>query len=110
MLYLLGVLIVVVGVAFSIAFHELGHFLPAKAFGVRVPKYMIGFGPTLWSRTRGETEYGIKAIPLGGSSDDRHVPAPQDDAGHDSGFKHRPIRPAHGRGPQPEHGRAQTGR
>lgn len=66
MLYLLGVLIVVVGVAFSIAFHELGHFLPAKAFGVRVPKYMIGFGPTLWSRTRGETEYGIKAIPLGG--------------------------------------------
>ncbi len=66
MLYLLGVLIVVLGVAFSIAFHELGHFLPAKRFGVRVPKYMIGFGPTLWSRTRGETEYGIKAIPLGG--------------------------------------------
>ncbi|PZR55548.1 zinc metalloprotease [Xylanimonas oleitrophica] len=40
--------------------------VPAKAFGVRVSQYMVGFGPTLWSRTRGETEYGVKAIPLGG--------------------------------------------
>src|SRR5699024_9289990 len=40
--------------------------VPAKKFGVRVTQYMIGFGPTLFSRTRGETEYGIKAIPLGG--------------------------------------------
>ncbi|MFZ1411648.1 MAG: site-2 protease family protein [Micropruina sp.] len=50
----------------SIALHEIGHMLPAKAFGVRVPKYFVGFGPTMWSVTRGETEYGIKWIPLGG--------------------------------------------
>jgi membrane-associated protease RseP (regulator of RpoE activity) len=40
--------------------------VPAKLFGVRVSQYMVGFGPTLWSRTRGETEYGLKAIPAGG--------------------------------------------
>ena len=40
--------------------------MPAKRFGVRVTQYMVGFGPTLWSRRRGETEYGVKAIPLGG--------------------------------------------
>ena len=61
-----AVLLMVLGVAFSIGWHELGHFLPAKRFGVRVPQFMIGFGPTIWSRRRGETQYGIKAIPLGG--------------------------------------------
>ncbi|TQL48479.1 RIP metalloprotease RseP [Homoserinimonas aerilata] len=66
LLYILGILIVVIGLAVSIALHELGHLLPAKLFGVRVGQYMIGFGPTLWSRKRGETEYGVKAIPLGG--------------------------------------------
>ncbi len=50
----------------SIALHEVGHMVPAKLFGVRVPKYFVGFGPTLWSKTVGETEYGIKAFPLGG--------------------------------------------
>lgn len=50
----------------SVALHEIGHMLPAKRFGVRVPQYMVGFGPTLWSTTRGETEYGIKGFPLGG--------------------------------------------
>lgn len=66
MLFFLGVLVVVVGVALSIALHEIGHLVPAKKFGVKVTQYMIGFGPTVWSRRRGETEYGIKAIPLGG--------------------------------------------
>lgn len=66
LLYLLGILVVVVGLALSIGLHELGHLVPAKLFGVRVGQYMIGFGKTLWSRKRGETEYGIKAIPLGG--------------------------------------------
>ncbi|GAA1801246.1 site-2 protease family protein [Nostocoides veronense] len=65
-LYLIGVLIVVLGVGASIALHEIGHLVPAKKFGVRVPQYMVGFGPTIWSTKRGETEYGIKAIPLGG--------------------------------------------
>ncbi|TFD06939.1 RIP metalloprotease [Cryobacterium sandaracinum] len=66
LLYILGVLIVVVGLALSIGLHEIGHLLPAKLFGVKVTQYMIGFGPTLWSRRKGETEYGVKAIPLGG--------------------------------------------
>ncbi|MFT4213879.1 MAG: site-2 protease family protein [Microbacterium sp.] len=64
--FLIGVVLLVVGLAASIALHEFGHLLPAKAFGVRVGQYMIGFGPTLWSRRFGETEYGFKLIPLGG--------------------------------------------
>ncbi len=66
LLYVLGVVIVAVGLAVSIGLHEIGHLLPAKRFGVRVGQYMIGFGPTLFSRRRGETEYGVKLIPLGG--------------------------------------------
>ncbi|QPZ37215.1 M50 family metallopeptidase [Paramicrobacterium chengjingii] len=66
LLYIFGVLIIVVGLAFSIGLHELGHLIPAKLFGVKVTQYMIGFGKTLFSRRTGETEYGLKAIPLGG--------------------------------------------
>jgi len=50
----------------SIALHEVGHMVPAKRFGVRVSQFMVGFGPTIRSWTRGETEYGFKWIPLGG--------------------------------------------
>ncbi|QAY75057.1 RIP metalloprotease [Agromyces protaetiae] len=64
--FVIGVLIVVVGLALSIGLHEIGHLVPAKLFNVKVVQYMIGFGPTVWSRKKGETEYGIKAIPLGG--------------------------------------------
>ncbi|PJE99238.1 zinc metalloprotease [Streptomyces carminius] len=63
---LLGIAVFVFGLLFSIAWHELGHLSTAKMFGVRVPQYMVGFGPTIWSRRKGETEYGLKAIPLGG--------------------------------------------
>jgi membrane-associated protease RseP (regulator of RpoE activity) len=66
LLYVLGILVVVVGIALSIGLHEIGHLVPAKLFGVKVGQYMIGFGPTIWSRRYGETEYGVKAIPLGG--------------------------------------------
>ena len=66
LLYILGILIVVVGLALSIGLHEVGHLVPAKLFGVRVGQYMIGFGPTLFSKRFGETEYGFKAIPMGG--------------------------------------------
>ena len=62
----IGILVVLVGILVSIALHEVGHMVPAKKFGVRVSHYFVGFGPTLWSRTKGETEYGLKAIPLGG--------------------------------------------
>ncbi|HEY3574850.1 MAG TPA: site-2 protease family protein [Arthrobacter sp.] len=65
-LFILGVVFVAVGIAVSIALHEVGHLVPAKLFKVRVTKYMIGFGPTLWSTKKGETEYGFKALPLGG--------------------------------------------
>lgn len=62
----LGVVVFAVGLLVSIAWHELGHLSTAKIFGIRVPQYMVGFGPTIWSRRKGETEYGIKAIPMGG--------------------------------------------
>jgi membrane-associated protease RseP (regulator of RpoE activity) len=65
-LWILGVLVLAVGIAISIGLHELGHFYPARKFGVFVGSFMIGFGPTLWSRKFGETEFGFKAIPLGG--------------------------------------------
>ncbi len=64
--YALGVIIFIVGLLISIALHEVGHLVPAKVFGVKVPEYFVGFGRTLWSTTRGETVYGIKALPLGG--------------------------------------------
>lgn len=66
LLYALGVIAMAIGLGLSIGLHELGHLIPAKRFGVYVPKYMIGFGPTLWSRRIGETEYGVKLLPLGG--------------------------------------------
>ena len=65
-MYTLGVVLFVVGVAASIGLHELGHMVPAKKFGVKGTQYFIGFGRTVWSRRRGETEYGVKAVPLGG--------------------------------------------
>ncbi|MBV9592505.1 MAG: site-2 protease family protein [Actinobacteria bacterium] len=66
MLYALGVVFLAVGLLLSIALHEIGHMVPAKRFGVKVTQYMVGFGPTILSRKRGDTEYGLKAIPLGG--------------------------------------------
>ena len=64
--YIAGILFIAAGIGVSIGIHEIGHLLPAKLFGVKVTKYMIGFGPTLYSKTVGETEYGLKAFPLGG--------------------------------------------
>ncbi|NBE53219.1 M50 family metallopeptidase [Streptomyces boluensis] len=66
LMMILGIVVFVIGLLFSIAWHELGHLSTAKLFGIRVPQYMVGFGPTIWSRKKGETEYGIKAVPLGG--------------------------------------------
>ena len=64
--YILGIVVLIAGIAVSVALHELGHMIPAKRFGVKVPEYFIGFGPRVWSTRRGETEYGVKAIWLGG--------------------------------------------
>ncbi|WP_448609660.1 M50 family metallopeptidase [Geodermatophilus sp. URMC 60] len=66
LLTVLGIVAFAAGLLFSIAFHEYGHFFWARKFGMRVPQFMVGFGPTIFSRTRGETEYGVKAVPLGG--------------------------------------------
>lgn len=66
LLYAAGVLVFVLALGVSIALHEAGHLYFAKRYGVRVTQYMVGFGPTLWSCKKGETEYGVKAVPLGG--------------------------------------------
>ena len=66
LIYSLGVIVFVIGVVLSIALHEMGHMYPAKKFGIKVTQFFVGFGNTVWSTKRGETEYGFKAIPLGG--------------------------------------------
>ncbi|MGY1746600.1 M50 family metallopeptidase [Blastococcus sp. SYSU D00695] len=66
LLTVLGIVAFALGLLFSIGFHEFGHFFWARKFGMRVPQFFVGFGPTVFSRTRGETEYGVKAIPMGG--------------------------------------------
>ncbi|AUH40190.1 M50 family metallopeptidase [Streptomyces sp. CMB-StM0423] len=63
---ILGIVVFAFGLLVSIAWHEFGHLSTAKMFGIRVPQYMVGFGPTMFSRKKGDTEYGIKWIPLGG--------------------------------------------
>jgi len=63
---LLGWVIILVALMVSVMLHETGHFVAAKRFGMKCTRYFVGFGPTIWSTWRGETEYGIKALPLGG--------------------------------------------
>src|SRR6185436_2771811 len=59
-------LLVFLGFSLLIVLHEAGHFFAAKATGMRVERFFLFFGPTIWSFKRGETEYGVKAIPVGG--------------------------------------------
>ncbi len=66
MSFLLGVAIFIVALLASIMLHEAGHFDTAKIFGMKATQFFIGFGRTIWSRQKGETEYGVKAIPAGG--------------------------------------------
>lgn len=69
-LWILGIVVFLLIVSISIAAHEAGHMIVAKKLGLKVPKYFVGFGKTLWSTKKGsgedETEYGIKMLPLGG--------------------------------------------
>ena len=62
----LDLLVVILSIIVIVMVHELGHFLAAKHGGMKVTEYFVGFGPRLWSFRRGETEYGVKALPLGG--------------------------------------------
>jgi membrane-associated protease RseP (regulator of RpoE activity) len=64
--FFLGVAIFVVALLISVMLHEAGHFVTAKMFGMKVTQFFVGFGQTIWSTKKGETEYGIKAIPAGG--------------------------------------------
>ncbi len=66
LVYLFGAVLFFALVMASIALHEIGHLVPGKLFDVRTTQYFVGFGRTLWSRKIGETEFGFKAIPLGG--------------------------------------------
>ncbi|WP_067800509.1 M50 family metallopeptidase [Actinomadura formosensis] len=66
MAFFLGAVAFVIALLASVMLHEGGHLLTAKRFGMKATQYFVGFGPTLWSMRRGETEYGVKAIPLGG--------------------------------------------
>lgn len=69
MVFALGVILFALGIGVSIALHEAGHMWTAKALGMKVRRYYIGFGPKIFSFRRGETEYGLKALPLGGFCD-----------------------------------------
>jgi len=66
MSFLIGVLIFIVALLVSVMLHEAGHFATAKAFGMKATQFFVGFGTTIWSTRRGETEYGVKALPVGG--------------------------------------------
>ena len=59
-------LILIAGIILMVMLHEFGHYWMAKRSGMKVTEFFVGFGPRLWSFTRGETEYGVKAIPAGG--------------------------------------------
>ncbi|GAA2101664.1 site-2 protease family protein [Microlunatus panaciterrae] len=65
-IYILGAVLFFALVMASIALHEVGHLVPGKLFGVKTTQYFVGFGKTLWARRFGETEFGVKALPLGG--------------------------------------------
>lgn len=62
----LGVVAFVASIVLAIVIHEAGHLVSAKLTGMRADRFFVGFGPTLWSTRRGETEYGLKAVLLGG--------------------------------------------
>jgi len=66
LLNLIGILAFVVALIISVMLHELGHFLTARKFGMKVTEFFLGFGPKIWSTQRGETEFGVKSIPAGG--------------------------------------------
>ncbi len=69
MMFVVGIVLFAVAILISVALHECGHMWVARATGMKVRRYFVGFGPTLWSTRRGETEYGLKAIPAGGFCD-----------------------------------------
>src|SRR4051812_50196688 len=88
MMYVLGVTLFALAILVSVALHECGHMWVARATGMKVRRYFVGFGPTLWSTRRpnklGYTEYGVKAVPLGGVCDNAGVASVHQSAPGDS--------------------------
>lgn len=68
-MFVVGIVLFALAILISVALHECGHMWVARGTGMKVRRYFVGFGPTLWSTRRGEIEYGVKAIPLGGFCD-----------------------------------------
>jgi len=83
-------LITILGVSLLIVLHELGHFLLARAFGMRVHKFSVGFGPALLSRRFGETVWQLAAVPLGGYVQIQGMGGEETDPGDGHGFKDKP--------------------
>lgn len=73
-----------------VLFHEFGHFVMAKATGMRVDEFAIGFGPKIVSKKIGETEYSIRCVPLGGFNDIAGMDPAENDAG-DRGYCEKPV-------------------
>ena len=69
MMFVVGIVLFALAILLSVALHECGHMWIARATGMKVRRYFVGFGPTVFSFRRGETEYGLKWIPLGGFCD-----------------------------------------
>ncbi|WP_342319953.1 M50 family metallopeptidase [Corynebacterium mayonis] len=67
--FVVGIAVFAIGIVLSIALHEAGHMFTARAFGMRVRRYFVGFGPPVWQITKGHTTYGVAALPLGGFCD-----------------------------------------
>jgi len=91
-----GTIGVIVAIIAMIMLHELGHFVMAKRAGMKVTEFFLGFGPRLWSIRRGETEYGVKAIPAGGyvriigmSNMEEIDPADEDRTYRSKPYRHR---------------------
>ncbi|HVT65350.1 MAG TPA: site-2 protease family protein [Mycobacteriales bacterium] len=93
MSYAVGVIVFSVGILVSIMLHELGHFTTARHYGMKASRFFVGFGPTLWSTRRGETEYGVKALPIGGfvKLDGMTALEPIDPADEDRAFYKQPA-------------------
>jgi membrane-associated protease RseP (regulator of RpoE activity) len=69
MMFVIGIVLFALAILISVALHECGHMWVARGTGMKVRRYFVGFGPTIWSTRRGEIEYGLKAIPAGGFCD-----------------------------------------
>ncbi len=75
---ILGIFLFALGIGITVALHEAGHMFSARAFGMRVRRFYIGFGPKIAAFTRGHTEYGLAAVPVGGFCDIAGMTAPRE--------------------------------